>query len=212
MSTIDLDGHMCAYGYYDPHLEPKKFEEWAEAAEAAGERSIQEAEAWAMEQPSDSGWTSTPPTSGEYVTVSDWSRSAGGFHHEGIALNSSDTIGWSTADPTTPSWKRIFWAVPGNLENDIEHHTKAGTEEIAPHTYLYHSITAKQSAAILQAFLKLKESGANKFSGKYNLLFHNCAQVVESLLRAGGVPNIPHGEVFVPAVLHSVLLHDRAAQ
>ena len=49
-------------------------------------------------------------------------------------------------------------------------------------------------------------------AGRYNLIFRNCAQAVESFLHAGGVSGVPHGEIFVPAVLHDVLLLERGSQ
>ncbi|HUY81589.1 MAG TPA: RHS repeat-associated core domain-containing protein [Acidobacteriaceae bacterium] len=156
-------------------------------------------------QESGSGWTSTRPTSGDYVIVSDWPTGAGGFHHTGIAVDSDNTRGFSTANWKIPWWERLFWAPKGRMENDIQHHTKNG--EVARHSYLYHSITARQAAA-MRAAINARRTNP----GRYNLLFNNCAQAEEGFLHAGGVSGIPHGEVNIPFVLHDVLLLERGSQ
>ena len=140
-----------------------------------------------------------------FASVSDWPTGAGGFHHTGIAVDSDNTQGFSTADSHTPWWKRLFGAPQGAMENDIEHHTKNG--EVAPHNYTHIPITAAQATAI-QASIDARTANA----GRYNLLFRNCAGAVEGFLHAGGVPGIPHSEVFVPAILHQILLIERPAQ
>ena len=140
-----------------------------------------------------------------FASVSDWPTGAGGFHHTGIAVDSDDTRGFSTADPTTPWWKRLFGAPQGAMENDIDMHTKNG--ETAPHSYTHIPITAAQAKAIQAAIDARVTNG-----GRYNLLFRNCAGAIESFLHAGGVPGIPHSEVNIPAVLHVVLLIERTSQ
>lgn len=92
------------------------------------------------------------------------------------------------------------------MEDDLDMHTSP-SGEVAPHSYMYHSITAAQKGAITDAMASRTEH-----AGRYNLLFNNCAQAVESFLHAGGVSGIPHGEIFVPAVLHTVMLLERDAQ
>jgi RHS repeat-associated protein len=140
-----------------------------------------------------------------FASISDWPNSAGGFHHGGIAVDSDNTQGFSTADPSYPKLLRLVWAPPGVMENDIEHHTKNG--EVAPHSYTHIPITAAQAKAIQKAIDARATNG-----GRYNLMFRSCGQAVESFLHAGGVRGIPHGEVFIPAVLHDIILIERAAQ
>jgi RHS repeat-associated protein len=140
-----------------------------------------------------------------FASVSDWPTGAGGFHHTGIAVDSDNTQGFSTADPSTPVWERIIWAPKARMENDIDMHTKNG--ETAPHSYTHIPITAAQAKAIQAAIDARATNG-----GRYNLMFRSCAQAVESFLHAGGVSGIPHGEVFIPAALHAVMLIERASQ
>jgi hypothetical protein len=92
----------------------------------------------------------------------------------------------------------LFGAPQGKMENDFQHHIKS--EGVAPHTYIHIPVTADQAIAIQAA---IKARGSNP--GGYNLLFRNCAQAVESFLHAGGISGIPHGEAFIPAVLHAML-------
>jgi RHS repeat-associated protein len=84
-----------------------------------------------------------------FASVSDWSKSAGGFHHVGLAVDSDDTHGFSTNDPSTPGWKRIFGAPKARMEDDLDMHTKNG--EVAPHSYMHIPITAGQAKAIQAA-------------------------------------------------------------
>jgi RHS repeat-associated protein len=130
-----------------------------------------------------------------YVNISDWPDSAGHFHHEGIAVDSDDTWGFSTDDSSTPWWKRLFWAPKGAMEPDIEHHTKKG--EVALHKYTHIPITAAQAQAIQAAIDARRHNG-----GRYNLVFRNCAQAVEGFLNTEGVYGIPLGVVNIPFVLH----------
>ena len=44
--------------------------------------------------------------------------------------------------------------------------------------------------------------------GRYNLFFRNCTGFVETVLHAGGVPGVPHSEVFGPAVLGGILAYE----
>ena len=152
------------------------------------------------QQQSSSGWTSDRPTSGDYVTVSDYSKSAGGFHHTGIAVDSDDTQGFSTKNPKTSIWERIFGTPKGRMEDDLQMHTSPDGEVVAPHSFLYHSITSDQAAEMRGA---INDRTAN--AGRYNLIFRNCAGAVESILHGGGVSGVPHGEIFIPAVLHGIL-------
>jgi RHS repeat-associated protein len=130
------------------------------------------------------------------VTISDWPRSAGGFHHAGICVDcpDDDTRGFAPLDSSTPWWKRLFWAPIGNMEDDIDHHTKNG--EVAKHKYTYIMVTAKQADAIAAAIKARRDN-----PGRYNLLFRNCAQAVESFLNAGKVYGTPLGVVNFPFVL-----------
>lgn len=146
-----------------------------------------------------SGWTSQKPASGDYVAVSDYSKSAGGFHHTGMAVDSDDTHGFSTYDPNTPWWQRIFGAPKARMEDDLQMHTSPDGQ-VAPHSYLYHSITSDQAAAIQGAI-----SDRTTNAGRYNLISRNCAGAVEGFLHAGGVSGVPHSEIFIPAVLHGIL-------
>jgi hypothetical protein len=143
------------------------------------------------QQQSGSGWTSEKPTSGDYVTVSDYSKSAGGFHHTGIAVDSDDTQGFSTKDPKTPWWERIFGAPKARMEDDLQMHTSPDGE-VAPHSYLYHSITSDQAGAIQGAIdARSQPDGA----GRYNLIFRNCAGAVESFIDRSA------DHILVPAIL-----------
>ena len=71
-----------------------------EEQEEHPDQVLQAEDAQSAQQQSGSGWTSEKPTSGDYVTVSDYSKSAGGFHHTGLAVDSDNTQGFSTKDPT----------------------------------------------------------------------------------------------------------------
>lgn len=100
----------------------------------------------------------------------------------------------------------MFGAPKARMEDDIDMHTNSAGE-VARHNYIHIPITAEQAAAMQAA---IANRTANP--GRYNLLFNNCAQAVESILHAGGVSGIPHGEVNIPFVLHDVLLLERGSQ
>ena len=91
------------------------------------------------------------------------------------------------------------------MEDDIGQHTK--NNEVAPHSYIHIPITGDQANDIRLAMSKRTQD-----AGRYNILFRNCAQAVESFLNAGGVPGIPHGEINVPFVLHGILSMERTGQ
>jgi RHS repeat-associated protein len=150
------------------------------------------------QQQSQSSSTTTQTQSTDYVSVSYWPKGAGGFGHIGIGVDTDDTQGYSTKDPKTSIWKRIFGAPVGGTEDDIQAHTKNG--EVAPHSYLHIPISADQAAAMRGAMDARTANG-----GHYNLIFNNCAQFVESVLHAGGVSGVPHAEVFGPAILGGIL-------
>jgi hypothetical protein len=134
-----------------------------------------------------------------YVSISDFPTGAGGFHPTGIAVGNDDTWGYSTADEKTPWWKRMFGAPKGAMENDIKHHTDSNGQ-VAPHHYTHIPVTADQAKAI-QAAIDARRTNP----GRYNLIFRNCAGVIESFLHAGGVSGVPHEEIFVPPVLYMIL-------
>jgi len=115
-------------------------------------------------------------------------------------VDNDDTQGFSTKDLKTPWWQRIFGAPKARMEDDLQMHTSPNGE-VAPHSYLYQSITSDQAAAIRGAM-----DARTKDAGRYNLIFRNCAGAVESFLHAGGVSGVPHSEIFVPAVLHGILV------
>ena len=142
--------------------------------------------------------TPTANQNTDYASVSYWPKGAGGFGHIGIGVDTDDTQGYSTADPTVPWYKRLFGAPAGGTEDDLAAHTKNG--EVAPHGYLHIPITADQAAA-MQAAMEARRADP----GHYNLFLNNCSQFVESVLRAGGVSGVPHGEVFGPAILGGML-------
>ncbi|WP_263415228.1 RHS repeat domain-containing protein [Terriglobus albidus] len=146
--------------------------------------------------------TTTSGTSGRdlthFASVSFWPTGAGGFGHIGIQVDSDDTQGFSTQDPTLHWWQRLFGAPAARTEDDIAQHTKNG--DVAPHSYLHIPISADQAAA-MQAAMAARTADP----GHYNLFFNNCAQFVESVLHAGGVRGIPHGEIFGPPILFGAL-------
>lgn len=150
------------------------------------------------QQQTTSSTTTTQGQSSDYVSVSYWPKGAGGFGHIGIGVDTDDTQGYSTKDPKTSIWKRIFGAPVGGTEDDIQAHTKNG--EVAPHSYLHIPISADQAAAMRGAMDARTANG-----GHYNLIFNNCAQFVEGVLHAGGVSGVPHAEVFGPAILGGIL-------
>jgi RHS repeat-associated protein len=133
-----------------------------------------------------------------FVSISNYPKGAGGFAHTGIAVDSDDTRGFSTADPHTPWWKRMFGAPAARMEDDLEMHTKNG--EVATHHYIHIPISAEQAQKIQAA---IDARAANP--GHYNLFFNNCAQEVGSALHAGGVGGVPHGEVFIPAIFDAAV-------
>jgi RHS repeat-associated protein len=209
LSGADPDGHIDCSGSNAQSIGCQYNANWLAQH---GEDPTQDPQVAEGQQQDDSGWTSEKPTSGEYVSVSDWPKSAAGFHHVGIAVDSDNTQGFSTADSSVPWWERLFGAPQGNMENDIQHHTNLETLEVAPHTYMYHSITHEQ-AGLIQAAIATRQANdmMKNFAGRYNLLFNNCAQAVESFLHAGGVSGIPHGEVNIPIALHGVMLLERGS-
>ncbi len=142
---------------------------------------------------------STQGQSTDYVSVSYWPKSAGGFGHIGVGVDTDDTQGYSTKDSHVPWYKRLFGAPAGNPEDDLQAHTSP-SGEVAQHYYRHIPISADQAAAMKDAMSSRKDN-----PGHYNLIFNNCAQFVESVLHAGGVSGVPHAEVFGPAILAGVL-------
>jgi hypothetical protein len=135
----------------------------------------------------------------------DYTQSAGGFHHVGIGIGITDnTNGYSTADPNTPTWERIVGAPKGKMENDIEHHTDPDTKQIAPHVPHPLAVTGAQANAIDAAIQAAKSNG-----GRYNLIFNNCAEKIESILHSAGVKGIPHGNIFPTHLVRAI---DRISQ
>ena len=139
MTSVNADGHMSNADFSEMFMQAASAyinaawelntgdtaEHAATAQDEADEANSESAELTASGMPdpaqkqSGSGWSSTKPTRGDYVTVSDWSKSAGGFHHVGLAVNSDDTHGFSTKDPHTPWWQRIFGAPKARMEDDL---------------------------------------------------------------------------------------------
>ena len=153
-----------------------------------------------------SGWAAppTPPPAStapldHFVSISFWPDGAGGFGHIGIAVDSDDTRGFSTFDENMPLWRRILTFPDARLENDIAQHTNdAGV--VQPHSYTHISVSAASAAAMLAYIESVRVD-----PGSYNLFFNNCAQFVEDVLHAGGVPGVPHNEVMFPGVLNRIL-------
>lgn len=135
-----------------------------------------------------------------FASVSFWPTGAKGFGHIGIGVDTNNTQGFSTANPHTPWWKRLFGAPTGRTEFDIQMHT-GNDGEVARHHYIHIPISAAQAEAMQTA---IADRTANP--GRYNLLFNNCAGFVEGVLHAGGVSGVPHGEIFEPGVLGGILL------
>jgi hypothetical protein len=134
----------------------------------------------------------------DVLTVSYYLNGAGGFGHIGVGVDTDDTQGFSTADPSVPWYKRLFGAPKGGTEFDIAAHTKNG--ETPKPLNLHIPISAMQAQAMRTAMLDRTLN-----PGHYNLIFNNCAGFVESVLHAGGVSGVPHSEVFGPAVLGVIL-------
>ncbi len=171
------------------------------ASEPAQEEVAQNSapQAQPAQQQNSTSTTTTTSQSTDYVSVSYWPKSAGGFGHIGVGVDTDDTQGFSTANPKTPWWKRLFGAPAGTPEDDLKAHTSP-SGEVAPHSYLHIPISADQASATRGAIAERYANG-----GHYNLIFDNCAQFVESVLHAGGVSGVPHAEVFGPAILGGVL-------
>jgi RHS repeat-associated protein len=140
-----------------------------------------------------------------FVTVMNYPDAAGGYGHDGIGVGKTDnTQGYSTADPDTPKWERIIGAPKAAMEDDIKHHTNEQTKEVARHIPHYIAITGAQANAIDAAIRAAGSSG-----GRYNLIFNNCALKVESILHAGAVRGIPHGDIFPNRLIRAI---DRISQ
>lgn len=153
-------------------------------------------QALAQQQNSTNSTSTTGTTAQDhYVSIGYWPKGAGGFGHIGVQVDSDDTQGYSTKDPSVHWWQRLFGAPAGGTEDDITQHTKNG--DTATHFYHHISITADQATAMQGAM-------AAGNGGHYNLIFNNCAQFVEGVLRSGGVW-APHAEIFGPAVLAGIL-------
>jgi len=205
LTQVDADGHdginhefdiLSRTGSTDPAT--NSFTSTAAAAAYAmdnggfGPDAVQD---WLAQQQSDS---SSSSDQSHFVSISNYPKGAGGFAHTGIAVDSDDTHGFSTADPDTPWWKRMFGAPAARMEDDLKMHTKNG--EVAPHHYIHIPISAEQAQKIQAA---IDARAANP--GHYNLFFNNCAQEVGSALHAGGVGGVPHGEVFIPAIFDAAV-------
>ena len=134
-----------------------------------------------------------------FVSVADYYSRVGGFGNIGVGVDSDDTQGFSTANPKTPWYERFFGAPKARVEDDIAQHTNANGN-VAPHFNVHIPISAAQATAMQAAIDKRTAD-----PGRYNLFFRNCAGFVESVLHAGGVSGVPHGEVFVPNVLGTML-------
>jgi len=156
---------------------------------------------WNTPAPSNPNPPDPTPTT-DYVDISYWWTGAGGFGHIGIGVDTVHTEGFSTADPKTPWYKRLFGAPLGRTEDDIGQHTKNG--EVARRSDIRIAITATQAAAMKAAMAKRTAD-----AGHYNIFFRNCAGFVESVLHAGGVQGVPHSWVFGPAVLGAVLAYEQ---
>jgi hypothetical protein len=136
--------------------------------------------------------TNGQSSSTDYVSISYWPTGAKGFGHIGIGVDTDNTQGYSTADSHVPWYKRLFGAPAGGTENDIRAHTNLKTGEVAPRSYLHIPISATQAQA-MQGAIDARDPNLGN-GGHYNLIFNNCAQFVESVLHAGGVSGVPHGE------------------
>ena len=195
VSRADADGHISSL-VADPH--------------GNGQSAM---EAWWADQNQDSKTQQTPAqdqngaatgATGQnqtthFVSVADYYSRVGGFGHIGVGVDSDDTQGFSTANPKTPWYERFFGAPKARVEDDIAQHTNANGN-VAPHFNVHIPITAAQATAMQAAIDKRTAD-----PGRYNLFFRNCAGFVESVLHAGGVSGVPHGEVFVPNVLGTML-------
>jgi len=141
--------------------------------------------------------TTGTTTQDHYVSIGYWPTGAGGFGHIGVQVDSDDTQGYSTKDPSVHWWQRLFGAPAARTEDDIAQHTTNG--DTATHFYHHISITADQATQMQAAMAARTEN-----PGHYNLLFNNCAGFVESVLRSGGVW-APHAEIFGPPILYGIL-------
>ena len=140
-------------------------------------------------------WSAQAATQTDFVIISYWRKGAGGFGHIGISVDSYDTRGFSTLDPTTKTLARVFGNPDANVEDDIDAHTDSNgvTQPVA---YLYIPITADQAQAMRDDIADVTSD-----PGNYNMITNNCAQYVENVLHAGGVSGVPNSIVFGPAVL-----------
>ena len=194
ISLVDPDGHWIRP---DGSWSPELFFPDDDSSSNMGSNELKKAKAQ-QQNDNNSSTSTTGQDQSHFVSVSYWPKGAGGFGHIGIGVDSDDTQGYSTKDPKTSIWKRIFGAPAGTPEDDIKAHTK--NDEVVPHSYLHIAITADQAAAMQGAIAQRYANG-----GHYNLLFNNCAQFVETVLHAGGVSGVPHAEVFGPAILEGAL-------
>jgi RHS repeat-associated protein len=140
------------------------------------------------------------------AVVSVYPKGAGGFGHTGIQVDNEDTRGFSTLDPKTPWYLRLFWAPKARVENDIAQHTD-GKGNVASHYYIYIPISQKQSERMAAAIDSRRAD-----AGRYNLLFRNCTGFVESVLHTGKVPGVPHSEIFVPNIFGPMLMYSNTWQ
>ncbi len=202
LSFVDADGHYAMFTMENSW--PTSGPEAAVAAQSEAMNLVTNDGAGQLlaRKQSQNSTSTTQGESTDFASVSNYPTGAGGFGHTGIQVDSDDTQGFSTADPHVSWYKRLFGAPQGAMEDDLQAHTKHG--EVAPHSYIHIPITTAQAQAMRTA---MADRTAN--AGRYNLLFNNCAGFVESVLRAGGVSGVPHGEVFVPDVLDTVLLVER---
>jgi hypothetical protein len=199
LRSLFLNLHFrAAKGEPVPEAEMRGLIERADGVKIERARERLEAARAAQQQSSTSSTSTTGTTAQDhYVSIGYWPTGAGGFGHIGVQVDSDDTQGYSTKDPSIHWWQRLFGAPAARTEDDIAQHTTNG--DTATHFYHHISITADQATQMQGA---MAARTANP--GHYNLLFNNCACFVESALRSGGVW-APHAEIFGPPVLYGIL-------
>jgi RHS repeat-associated protein len=113
------------------------------------------------------------------VTVKLFPNAVGGFGHEGIGINTDDTVGFYprlTGDPITKLKEGMDISVPGQVYFDRSQEPGQISESISIKT------TAEQDRAML-AFVAQRI----RDPGFYNLFSRNCSEFVRDVLKAGNV-------------------------
>jgi hypothetical protein len=193
LGGIDPDGHdsiegldlgvnitfIGDHGYYN---QMNAAETTAEAAQQQSQSEDQQGQ-----------WSTTPPTSGHYLTNAYFPEGADGAGHWGVGLDTPDkTVGFATNDGVPKFLRAILLAIGAPLPGAI--HDDSMVNQTGVQRF-YRPLTDAQFDAAQSAM-----NNRASHSGLYSLYFRNCALWDQSVDHAAGVSGVPHIVAF-PMVL-----------